>query len=592
MTDSGNRGPALVKMISLADFGDAEGLQANAGAAMRLALEAAGSHDSPVVLDVPFGTYHFYPEHAVKAAYHITNTASEEENPDVTKTIALLLKGLRRLTLEGNGSLFVIHGKQTMLLLDGCADIEIRNLRFDYAVPTVTEMTVERRGDHELDVCVHPDSHYELEDGRLTWAGEGWRFREGPVQHCDLAQNATWRVEDWPSRAERMEEIGSRRLRFHFGEEDAPHVSPGMTVQMRDGIRDQVGVLIVECEKISLNGMGLHFMHGLGVVGQFSADLTFADLDVTPRPETGRTVAGFADFIHLSGCRGRVSITDSRFAGAHDDAVNVHGTYLRIIEQPAPDQVRVRFMHPQTYGFRAFFPGDEIAFVDARSLASYASGRVAAVEMIDAREFLLTLEQPAPVLHGEHDVIENVTWTPEVVIERNHFARIPTRGILASSPRKVVIQDNRFERMNMSAVLVAADANSWYESGAVTDLRIVGNQFIDCGGEGHPVIRIAPENESSTSDVPVHRDIRIEDNRFSTAHAVLLSARSTEGLVFCRNEILLEAKDGSKDEMYSRGLFNGPYPDGLFTMERCSGVEMAANSVHFMVTPTDGQNEE
>ncbi|UYO06681.1 right-handed parallel beta-helix repeat-containing protein [Paenibacillus sp. PSB04] len=590
MTDSGNPGPALFKLISLADFGDAEGLQANAGAAMRLALEAAGSHDGPVVLDIPLGTYHFYPEHAVRAAYHITNTASEEENQDVTKTVALLLKGLRRLTLEGNGSLFVIHGKQTMLLLDGCADIEIRNLHFDYAVPTVTEMTVERRGEHELDVCVHPDSHYELEDGRLTWVGEGWRLREGPVQHCDLVQNATWRMEDWPSRAERIEEIGSRRLRFHFGEEPVPHVSPGMTVQMRDGVRDQVGVLILECERIRLIGMGLHFMHGLGIVGQFSADLTFADLDVTPRPETGRTVAGFADFIHCSGCRGRVSITDSRFAGAHDDAVNVHGTYLRIVGQPAPDQVRVRFMHPQTYGFRAFFPGDEIAFVDARSLASYAFGRIATVKMFDPRELLLTLEQPAPASIGDYDVIENVTWTPEVLIARNHFARIPTRGILVSSLRKTVIEGNRFERMNMSAVLVAGDANSWYESGAVTDVRISGNQFIDCGGEEHPVIRIAPENESSVlevPDVPVHRNIRIEDNRFRTAHAMLLSARSTEGLAFCRNDILLAVKAGSKDGLYSGGVFHRQYPDGLFKLERCSGVTMADNSVGFMVAPTD-----
>lgn len=560
--------PTLVKVISLADFGDAEFLKNHAGMAMRLALEAAESQDVPIILDVPFGTYHFYPEHAIKAAYPITNTASEEENQDVTKTIALLLKRLRQLTLEGNGSLFIVHGKQTMLLLDGCADVEIRNLRFDYAVPTVTEMTVEHCGVHSVDVVVHPDSHYILEDGHLTWVGEGWTFREGPVQHCGLNQNSTWRVDNWPARAKSIEEIGSRRLRFHFDEEAIPDVLPGITVQMRDGIRDQVGVLIVESERIRMTDMGLHFMHGLGVVGQFSEELTFTNLDMTPRPETGRTVAGFADFLHLSGCRGLISITGSRFAGAHDDAINIHGTYLRIVGQPAPEQVQVRFMHPQTYGFRAFFPGDEIAFVDASSLASYAFGQIAAVEMLNPREFLLTLEQPVPQVHGALDVIENVTWTPEVIIERNHFARIPTRGILATSPRKTVIQDNRFESIYMSAILVAADANSWYESGAVGDLRITSNQFGACGGEEHPVIRIAPENESSTE--PVHRNIRIEDNRFRTSQAVLLSARSTEGLAFCRNEILLEGRAVSK---------GGLHPSGLFTMECCSGVQMEGNSI-------------
>ncbi|TCM96342.1 hypothetical protein EV294_105209 [Paenibacillus sp. BK033] len=573
MTTYGNPDFASVKVIPLTDFGDAEHLQANAGTIMRLALEAAGAHAGPAVLEVPYGTYHFYPEHADKAAYSITNTASEEENPDVTRTIALLMKGQRRLTLEGNGSLFVIHGKQTMLLLDNCEDIEIRNLRFDYARPTVTEMTVERIGEKELDVQVHPDSQYKLEDGRLTWVGEGWTFRGGPVQHCDIDANRTWRVDDWPSRAKRIEETGSRRLRFHFGDNAIPDVRPGITVQMRDGIRDQVGVLIAGCRRVRLTELGIHFMHGLGVVGQFSEDLTFSSLELAPRRETGRTVAGFADFIHLSGCRGLVSITDSKFAGAHDDAINVHGTYLRMVDQPAPNQVKVRFMHPQTYGFQAYFPGDEVAFVSADSLASYAAGRIAAVESLNPREFLLTLEQPAPTLLGEQDVLENLTWTPEIVIERNHFARIPTRGILVTSPRKTTIRDNRFESIHMSGILVSADANSWYESGAVTDLLITGNVFDLSGGAEFPILRIAPENEHSTGEMPVHRNIRIEDNRFKVSQAPLLSARSTEGLVFRRNDILLE----------QMGQESTAEPDagGLVRFENCSGVEMADNRFRY-----------
>ena len=85
-----------------------------------------------------------------------------------------------------------------------------------------------------------------------------------------------------------------------------------------------------------------------------------------PRLETGRTVAAFADFMHISSCRGKVGILNSHFEGAHDDPINVHGTHLRIIDKPAPNQVLVRFMHGQSYGFDAFFTGDEIDFVQAR----------------------------------------------------------------------------------------------------------------------------------------------------------------------------------------------------------------------------------
>lgn len=113
-------------------------------------------------------------------------------------------------------------------------------------------------------------------------------------------------------------------------------MAPGTIVQMRDGIRDQVGMLIAKSSGVTFSDVGLHFMHGLGVAGQFSANLSFERFDLTPRPETGRTVAGFADFIHLSGCRGKVPIRNSRFTGSHDDGINVHGTYLRIVGRQPP----------------------------------------------------------------------------------------------------------------------------------------------------------------------------------------------------------------------------------------------------------------
>ncbi|OAB30931.1 hypothetical protein PMSM_22665 [Paenibacillus macquariensis subsp. macquariensis] len=158
---------------------------------------------------------------------------------------------------------------------------------------------------------------------------------------------------------------------------------------------------------------------------------------MAPRPETGRTVAAFADFLHISGCRGKVAILNSHFEGAHDDAINVHGTHLRIIDQPAPNQVLVRFMHGQSYGFDAFFPGDVIDFVRSSSLTVYARYTVKTVDFINPREILLTLEQTVEDYIETGDVIENETWTPEVEIRNNYFARVPTCGILVSTRREV-----------------------------------------------------------------------------------------------------------------------------------------------------------
>jgi hypothetical protein len=562
----GNQNTTAPIILSLRDYEDPN--NPDAQPAMKRAIEAARAMEGSVILDIPPGCYHFYPQSTDREAYYISNTTSEEENPDVTKTIGIWLKDLHHVTLEGNGALFVFHGKQTMLVLDGCTDIEIRNLHWDYAAPTVTEMTVERCGNAYLEATVHPDSRYDCADGTFEWVGEGWRFREGPMQLCSADLGAAWRVDNWLERVVFTEELSPRRLRFHFGNQPPPHIAPGTIVQMRDGIRDQVGMLITQSSGVTFSDVGLHFMHGLGVVGQFSANLTFERLDLTPRPETGRTVAGFADFIHLSGCRGKVSIRNSRFAGAHDDAINVHGTYLRIVGRPASNQLLVRFMHPQTYGFSAFLPKDEVAFVNADTLNPYASGRVAAVAMKSPREWLLTLENAVPADIGERDVLENLTWTPEVEIVGNTFVRIPTRGILATTPRRIVIRDNTFLNMKMSAILVAADASSWYESGAVTDMSIVDNRFVNCGGPGHAVIRIEPENKHHHA--AVHRNIRIACNRFETTGEAWLTARSTEGLIFQNNVIRMQEK---------HGLAGNTRTDERVLLEACMGTNISCNDL-------------
>jgi hypothetical protein len=282
--------------------------------------------------------------------------------------------------------------------------------------------------------------------------------------------------------------------------------------------------------------VGVHFMHGLGLVGQSSENLSFHRLDLSPRAETGRTVAAFADFVHLSGCRGKISITDSFFAGAHDDVINVHGTHLAIVDRPSDNQVRVRFMHHQTYGFAAFDPGDEVEFVRADSLIAYAANRVTEAKLISPREMLLTLAEPVPAGLQDGDVLENVTWTPEVEISDNRFVRIPTRGVLVTTRKKVLIARNVFERMQMSGVLIANDAASWYESGRVRDVTIEGNRFIECGSREQAVIAIAPENEVLDRDYPVHENIRILGNRFEQGEARWLDAKSTRFLMAADNE--------------------------------------------------------
>jgi hypothetical protein len=530
------------KVIRVTDYGAITDSGQDAVIAVRKAIEAVKAIDGPVVLEFPRGRYDFFPQHAAKIPYYISNTTSEEENSDITKTIGLLFKGIRYLTVEGHGSLFMFHGKMTMIVLDECHHIILNNFSTDFERPTMSEITVEEMGSHYLDVRTHDDSWYSLEEGKLSWIGEGWYYTDGPAQEYDPLKNTTWRVPNLVTTAINIEQLEPSKLRLHF--DHVPDTKVGNVFQMRDGIRDQVGIFIHQSTSITGTSLRFHYMHGIGIVGQFSENLMFDSILLAPRPETGRTCAAFADFMHFSSVKGFVRILNSHFEGAHDDAVNVHGTHLQIVDQPAPRQIVVRYMHGQTYGFNGFFPGDTIDFVRGNSLTVYDSHTVKHSEQINMRDILLTLERDLPEGFEAGDAVENASWTPEVEIRNNRFLRIPTRGILVTTRKKVVIEDNHFEGMGMSGILIGDDAKSWYESGMVNNVTIRQNHFIHCGT---PVIHIAPENEVIALDNPVHRNIRIVDNKFDLKDNPVLHAKSTQGLQVLNNDVVGSAFAGNSD---------------------------------------------
>jgi hypothetical protein len=136
----------------------------------------------------------------------------------------------------------------------------------------------------------------------------------------------------------------------------------------------------------------------------------------------------------------------------------------------------------------------------------------------------------------------------------------------------VVIEDNRFESSG-SAILIAGDANYWYESGAVRDVTIRRNQFTAacltsmyqfCEG----IISILPEIPKPDLAFPFHRGIRIEDNEFQLFDYPILYAKSVDGLTFSRNRLV---RSRAFEPFHARKA-------GL-TFEACRGVVVEDNSL-------------
>ncbi|HET7116052.1 MAG TPA: right-handed parallel beta-helix repeat-containing protein, partial [Hanamia sp.] len=558
------------KIINLSDYGVVPDSYQNASANIARAINDAAGFDS-CIIKFPGGRIDLWPDGASKHIYYISN-ATENDSLSKEKTIGMLFKGLSNITLEGNNTSLVYHGKMMLMAIDHCHNFKVNNLLFDFQRPTMSEMKIISKTDSDVIVNINRDSWYAIEKqdnhNQLIWYGEGWKTNN-PFLIDYTPSQETMGYGSWNffSNSNAIE-LSPFKVRFE-GNFKESKFEAGDMLSVRDPYRDEVGVFNNCSSDVSFENLKFYYIHGLGIVSQLSKNIFIRNVSIAPKPGSGRVIAAFADCFHFSGCYGLVRIENSFCSGSHDDPVNIHGTALRIIKADS-NKIIVRFMHDQTWGFNAFEKSDSIEFVNHKTLLPFGTAVVKSSKMISQKEIELELNIPVPKQWQESDCVENISKTPSVVIKNNRFEHTETRGLLVTTRRSVLIESNTFYRTGMHAILIADDCNSWFESGPVKNVIIRNNKFIDCGYNSAPddyVIFIKPETNHFEKGRYVHSNISITGNEFQVFDSPVLFAENVNGLIFNGNYIVQKSLPG--------------FPSGMepaFSLEHCNEVQILNNN--------------
>ena len=240
-----------------------------------------------------------------------------------------------------------------------------------------------------------------------------------------------------------------------------------------------------------------------------------------------------------------------------DDAINVHGTYLRVTRRMDDHTLHARYMHPQAWGFKWGEPGDSVQFVESERMETVGNHihTIRSIKPIDqptetgAKVFEITFADtlPAEISEAGKYGMENLTWTPEVVFADNIVRNNRARGALFSTPRRVVCENNLFDHPHGTAILLCGDCNGWYETGACKEVTIRNNTFVNALAGSYQftnaVISIYPEiPDLDGQERLFHSGIVVEDNLFEIFDHPLLYAKSTDGIIFRNNKVTYNTK--------------------------------------------------
>lgn len=462
------------------------------------------------------------------AGYYCSNTARKNENPKGLRRCAVFLEKKKNITIDGCGATILVHGKMTPFLFSKCENIMIKNLTIDYACPTMTEFKILSSNNGVCEIEINPDCLFRVKGKDLFWLGEMgkdgkpyWKNRcNARKRYVKIFDPQTGISKDFRRddlTFEKIEKTGERTLRVYLKNKNAPFMT-GHIIQTRNIIRDQTGSLFERCRNLTFENLRIKFMHGLGMVSQFCENVTFRNCDFTPAE--GRTIASTADFFQFSGCKGQLTIDSCKAWGAHDDYINVHGTHLRIVRKNSRKKtITVRFMHHESWGFQAFEEGDELEFIKWDTLIPYAETKVLKYERLNDTDIRLYLDRALPEIKVGKDVVENAAWTPSLLVKNCDFGPTSGRGILCTTRGKVIIENNRFDRLWGPALLIEDDCNFWFESGYTKEIVFRNNEITRCDfastWESSPVIRCTPKVMNKNSEEFVHGKLTLTGNTFS-----------------------------------------------------------------------------
>ncbi len=539
------------KVISFDDFGVKPNTKENAsmGAAKLVEHLSASTDTSHVTVVFPKGRYDFYEEGSFQREYYISN--HDQTNP---KSVGFALENLQNITIDGQGSEFIFHGRMVPFAFLNNANITLKNVNIDFEVPALRQLKVTEvnKDADEVIAEIYPQGNYRVENEALIVEGEGYEFTPIVSMAFRSDKRLAYKRSDVSFRPSSVTEKSANVLSLK-GWGQLNETSVGERFVLRSYYRPTPGIFVSECLNTTFENVTVHYAEGMGLLAQMSENITLDGFNVCLRGDDDeRFFTTQADATHFSACKGIIISKNGLYEGMADDAINVHGTYLRVTKRVDDNTLIARYMHPQAFGFKWGEEGDSVQFVESEKmeLVSNHINTIKSIKAFDkptefgAKEFEITFTDALPTEISEEGKfgVENLTWTPEVIFSDNIVRNNRARGSLFSTPRRVVCENNLFDHTHGTAILLCGDCNGWFETGPCKDVLIKNNTFVNALTSNYQftnaVISIYPEIPNlEDQEKFFHSGIVIEGNTFEMFDRPILYAKSTDGIVFRNNTV-------------------------------------------------------
>lgn len=483
-------------------------------------------------------TYDFYADMASEDVLHVSNH-------DIygIQRIAFLLKDMDNFTIDGGGSTFIFHDSIIPFALMHSSNITIKNLYIDYDESMTLDAKVTNVQKDYFDCEFVNDDIYFIRDKMLYLSD---KCGHDDIYHFLLIRSMDDKKDFIPQSKDAFrkfnpniwfEELSDKKVRMHNPDID---VVDGMHLIFKSNTRFSCNIVVDNCKNISVENVTMYKSYGMGLLAQKTENILVDKMVV--KASDDKLYSLNCDGTHFVHCKGLVCVRNSCFSEQQDDALNVHGVFTKIVDKTS-EYILVKYMHPSAKGLDIYETGSQIAVLNPKTLITNGTFTISNAEVINMNYTKIYIQEGTEQINIG-DVVEDLTWSCDLLFENNRVFNNRARGLLIAAKGKVTIRNNYFNTPGV-AILFESDGQYWFESGGTNDVCISDNHFDNCRysvGWGNHVIEVKPREEFNDGEY-YHQKVEIANNKFTNNTTCLLYADNIAHLIFKNNNIQNQSSD-------------------------------------------------
>ena len=309
---------------------------------------------------------------------------------------------------------------------------------------------------------------------------------------------------------------------------------------------------------------------GMGIMADRCDNIGVDDLQVDIAPNSSRLMSLNVDAVHFADCSGSMSVTQCRFRGMGDDAINCHSLYFKVKDRVDRRTVAVGGRGPQpVLASELPHATDQLRLFDGRDYREIGKFRLEGASVKGSSSHL-TFTQALPPEVGPGALVHVCNRSPVTTVRDCRFLGNRARAILVHENADIV--GNTIEDCSLAGILLICDS-PWQEGPPVRNVRIEGNRFSHCSYSWpharRGVITLDKEPGFPADAIPkvkIHRDVRILNNVFG----------STDGAaVYCVAASNLKIAGNRFDRTW---LGNAGHEPEAVILKRCGESEIDRNT--------------